>query len=183
MPADPHLRPDPVQERYETLLEVARIDRCASPAFHAFCRPQPPAQAPGLLRFHHPDAGGYQGAGSAPAHPGNRRAHRKARALAPYPLPKPPPFWPWKPASLITLADLSRETRFPLIRDLLRSYGIQSYCVLPLFTAQRDLGGLHFGSLQRERLLRRRHRIHAACGAAGGRGGGQRAEFRSRPGL
>ena len=31
--------------------------------------------------------------------------------------------------------------------DLLRANGVQSACILPLFTAQRELGGLHFGSL------------------------------------
>jgi formate hydrogenlyase transcriptional activator len=43
-------------------------------------------------------------------------------------------------------ADLSLEPRFSRIRDLLQNYGVQSYCVLPLFTAQRDLGGLQFGA-------------------------------------
>ena len=30
---------------------------------------------------------------------------------------------------------------------MLRANGIQSACILPLFTAQREIGGLHFGSL------------------------------------
>jgi len=38
--------------------------------------------------------------------------------------------------------------RFPILEELLRANRIQSYCALPLFTAQRDLGGLSFGSLQ-----------------------------------
>ena len=37
-----------------------------------------------------------------------------------------------------------------MIRELLRANGIQSFCVLPLFTAQRDIGGLHFGSLHQD---------------------------------
>jgi formate hydrogenlyase transcriptional activator len=45
------------------------------------------------------------------------------------------------------VADIARETRYPIIREILQGHGIQSYCVLPLFTAHRDLGGLHFGSL------------------------------------
>jgi formate hydrogenlyase transcriptional activator len=45
------------------------------------------------------------------------------------------------------IPDTAREERFPVIRDLLRSNGVQSACILPLFTAQRELGGLHFGSL------------------------------------
>ncbi len=45
------------------------------------------------------------------------------------------------------IPDTAEETRFTLIRDLLRANGVQSACILPLFTAQRELGGLHFGSL------------------------------------
>jgi formate hydrogenlyase transcriptional activator len=48
------------------------------------------------------------------------------------------------------MADVAGERRFPIIRDLLATHGIQSYCTLPLYTAQRDLGGLHFGSLQKD---------------------------------
>jgi formate hydrogenlyase transcriptional activator len=42
--------------------------------------------------------------------------------------------------------DVSAEVRFAHIRELLVRYDIESFCVLPLFTAQRDIGGLHFGS-------------------------------------
>jgi formate hydrogenlyase transcriptional activator len=42
--------------------------------------------------------------------------------------------------------DVSHAARFPILENLLRANGIQSYCVLPLITAQRDLGGLSFGS-------------------------------------
>ena len=45
------------------------------------------------------------------------------------------------------IPDTAGETRFPIIRDLLRANGIQSACILPLFTAHREIGGLHFGSL------------------------------------
>ena len=45
--------------------------------------------------------------------------------------------------------DIVEEIRYPIIRDMLQQHGIQSYCILPLFTAHRDLGGLHFGSLQK----------------------------------
>jgi len=47
------------------------------------------------------------------------------------------------------IPDTAAEERFPVIRDLLRANGIQSACILPLFTAQREIGGLHFGSLTR----------------------------------
>jgi formate hydrogenlyase transcriptional activator len=42
---------------------------------------------------------------------------------------------------------IAAELRFPIIRDLLLANGIQSACILPLFTAQREIGGLHFGSM------------------------------------
>ena len=45
--------------------------------------------------------------------------------------------------------DGAEERRFPILREVFRANGIQSFCVLPLFTAQRDLGGLHFGSLRK----------------------------------
>jgi formate hydrogenlyase transcriptional activator len=45
--------------------------------------------------------------------------------------------------------DLAQETRYPIIRERLQEHGIQSYCILPLFTAHRDLGGLHFGSMEK----------------------------------
>jgi formate hydrogenlyase transcriptional activator len=47
------------------------------------------------------------------------------------------------------IPDTAAEERFPVIRDLLRSNGVESACILPLFTAQRELGGLHFGSLSK----------------------------------
>jgi transcriptional regulator with GAF, ATPase, and Fis domain len=48
------------------------------------------------------------------------------------------------------IPDTAAEDRFPIVLDLLRANGIQSACILPLFTAQRELGGLHFGSLDSE---------------------------------
>ena len=47
------------------------------------------------------------------------------------------------------IADAAEERRFPILRELFLANGVQSYCVLPLFTAQRDLGGLQFGSLRK----------------------------------
>jgi formate hydrogenlyase transcriptional activator len=48
------------------------------------------------------------------------------------------------------VADIAQERRYPVIRELLRANGIQSFCIFPLFTAQRDIGGLHFGSLHQD---------------------------------
>jgi formate hydrogenlyase transcriptional activator len=42
--------------------------------------------------------------------------------------------------------EVSDASRFPFLENLLRANGVRSYCVLPLFTVQRDLGGLSFGS-------------------------------------
>jgi formate hydrogenlyase transcriptional activator len=49
----------------------------------------------------------------------------------------------------LSIPVLSEDDRFPVIRPLLEANGIESVCILPLYTAQRDLGALHFGSLQR----------------------------------
>jgi formate hydrogenlyase transcriptional activator len=46
------------------------------------------------------------------------------------------------------VSDVSQAHTFPILENLLRLNGVQSYCVLPLVTAQRDLGGLSFGSEQ-----------------------------------
>jgi formate hydrogenlyase transcriptional activator len=48
------------------------------------------------------------------------------------------------------IADVEAEHRFPIIRELLLANGIQSSCILPILTAQRQLGGLNFGSLQKD---------------------------------
>ncbi|HUB82611.1 MAG TPA: sigma 54-interacting transcriptional regulator [Bryobacteraceae bacterium] len=45
------------------------------------------------------------------------------------------------------VSNLAEAAQFPLLENLLRANGVLSYCVLPLMTAQRDLGGLAFGSL------------------------------------
>ncbi|HEX3747726.1 MAG TPA: sigma 54-interacting transcriptional regulator [Bryobacteraceae bacterium] len=46
--------------------------------------------------------------------------------------------------------DLGQAARFPVLENILRANGVQSYCVLPLVTAQHELGGLAFGSEQRD---------------------------------
>jgi len=47
------------------------------------------------------------------------------------------------------VADGFAEPRFPILREVFQANGIQSFCIVPLFTAQRDLGGLQFGSLRK----------------------------------
>jgi formate hydrogenlyase transcriptional activator len=46
--------------------------------------------------------------------------------------------------------NLEAENRYPLLRELLGRHGIQSFCVLPLYTAHRDLGSLSFGSMRED---------------------------------
>ena len=46
--------------------------------------------------------------------------------------------------------NLEAETRYPLLHELLGRHGVESFCVLPLYTAQRDLGGLSFGSMRKD---------------------------------
>jgi formate hydrogenlyase transcriptional activator len=45
------------------------------------------------------------------------------------------------------VGDVAEVARFPVLEAMLRANGVKSYCVLPLYTAQRDLGGLGFGSV------------------------------------
>jgi formate hydrogenlyase transcriptional activator len=46
--------------------------------------------------------------------------------------------------------DAVGETRYPVVASVLRRHGLRSYCVLPLATARRPLGTLHFGSSTRD---------------------------------
>ncbi|HJT19572.1 MAG TPA: sigma 54-interacting transcriptional regulator [Nitrospira sp.] len=55
----------------------------------------------------------------------------------------------WKTQQPLTVDDVSRERRFPALTAMLRENGIQSFCAVPLTTAQRRLGAMGFGSLRR----------------------------------
>jgi len=50
----------------------------------------------------------------------------------------------------VYVADLETDERFPAIRGVLAANGVQSFCSVPLTTAQRRLGSLNFGSLNKE---------------------------------
>ena len=54
----------------------------------------------------------------------------------------------WKTQQPLMVADVTQEQRFPKLIPLLRENGVQSFCVVPLTTAQRRLGAMGFGSLQ-----------------------------------
>jgi formate hydrogenlyase transcriptional activator len=54
----------------------------------------------------------------------------------------------WKTQQPLTVNDVAQERRFSKLMALLRENGVQSFCVVPLTTAQRRLGAMGFGSLQ-----------------------------------
>ena len=54
----------------------------------------------------------------------------------------------WKTQKPLTVNDVTQERRFPKLMALLHENGVQSFCVVPLTTAQRRLGAMGFGSLQ-----------------------------------
>jgi formate hydrogenlyase transcriptional activator len=54
----------------------------------------------------------------------------------------------WKTQQPLTVNDVTQERRFPKLMGLLRENGVQSFCAVPLTTAQRRLGAMGFGSLQ-----------------------------------
>ena len=55
----------------------------------------------------------------------------------------------WKTQQPLTVNDILQERRFPKLMSMLRENGVQSFCAVPLTTAQRRLGAMGFGSLQR----------------------------------
>ena len=54
--------------------------------------------------------------------------------------------WVWQNQQPLVFPDLGVETRFPTVPDMPRGRGIRSYCMLPLSTAQKQLGALGFGT-------------------------------------
>ena len=57
-------------------------------------------------------------------------------------------WWVYQQQRPLVIPFVEREQQFPAARDLLRKFGIQSLCVLPLTTVHRRLGGLAVGSRQ-----------------------------------
>jgi formate hydrogenlyase transcriptional activator len=53
----------------------------------------------------------------------------------------------WKTQQSLIVNDVMEERRFPRLMKLLRENGVQSFCAVPLTTAQRRLGAMGFGSL------------------------------------
>jgi len=148
MSATPPLPPDATRARYETLLEVAEsitVHRQLSTLFTDLSR---------LLKRLVP----FDFISLTLIDP-KQRVVRLHILETEYPVRgTPPESTPFEQTPTIAalqsrrpyyIPDTAAEERFPVIRDLLRANGVQSACILPLFTAQRELGGLHFGSLAR----------------------------------
>jgi formate hydrogenlyase transcriptional activator len=55
-------------------------------------------------------------------------------------------WWVYHDQQPLVIPAVDTETRFPQLMALLKTYGIQSVCALPLTTVHRRLGGLCFGS-------------------------------------
>ena len=64
------------------------------------------------------------------------------------PVEESPGGWVWTHQQPLTVNDLSQEHRFPKLMSILRENGVNSFCAVPLTTAQRRLGAMGFGSLQ-----------------------------------
>jgi formate hydrogenlyase transcriptional activator len=54
--------------------------------------------------------------------------------------------WVWENQEPLLCEDLSQDTRFPLVEDVLRERNYQTYYVVPLTTAQKRLGALGVAS-------------------------------------
>jgi len=148
MSSHPQPRPDPIQERYETLLEVAQsiaAHRQLSTLFADLSRLLKRLVSFDFITLTLIDA--------------REQVVRLHILETDEPIEKPgPSAIPYAETPTIValetrkpyyIAEISAETRFAHVRELLARYDIESFCVLPLFTAQRDIGGLHFGSHQK----------------------------------
>ena len=84
----------------------------------------------------------------------------------------------WRTQQPMLIADFEQETRFPDMTPVWRGFGMRSGYYLPLTTAQRRLGTIHFASARAPSLRCRRPGAVPAGGAPGGGGRGQRPQFR-----
>ena len=57
-------------------------------------------------------------------------------------------WWVYQHQLPVVIPARDEETRFPLMMEIFRKFGVQSACVLPLSTAHRRLGGLSFALQQ-----------------------------------
>jgi formate hydrogenlyase transcriptional activator len=150
MPSSAPIRPDATRARYEKLLEVAesiaahrqlstlladlsrRLKELVSFDFISITQLDPKDK---MVRLH---------------------VLQTERPLAGLPPPEGLPF-DESPTGVVLrsrrpyyVPRTSEENTSPVIRELLLANGIRSYCVLPLVTAQHDLGALTFGALEED---------------------------------
>jgi formate hydrogenlyase transcriptional activator len=64
------------------------------------------------------------------------------------PIGEVPPVLVWQTQQPLILASVAEEKRWPRFQELVRPYGVQSFCSLPLTTARRQLGTLNFACKQ-----------------------------------
>jgi formate hydrogenlyase transcriptional activator len=150
MPSSAPIRPDPTHARHQTLLEVAEsiaahrqlstlfaeLSRCLSALvdfdYISLTLLDAETQAVRLHVLH---------------------AKREVRGTPPpggIPIDQTPTGIAIRTRKPYYLADVDAEQRFPIINALLKANSIESTCILPLYTAQRDLGALHFGSIRKD---------------------------------
>jgi formate hydrogenlyase transcriptional activator len=55
------------------------------------------------------------------------------------PVDEAPGGWVWKTQQPLVVTDLEAETRFPKAIQMMRVFGVQSFCVLPLTTSLRKI--------------------------------------------
>src|SRR3989442_7522065 len=60
------------------------------------------------------------------------------------PVPESPAGLVWQTQRPFVVPSIDAETRFPEARRILRAEGMRSFCILPLTTPLRRLGGLRF---------------------------------------
>jgi len=63
-----------------------------------------------------------------------------------------PSGWVWQTQQPFVVSDIEEETRFPDFMQRLREYGVRSFALVPLTTAQRRLGAMGFGRLTPQRI-------------------------------
>src|SRR2546429_7744451 len=68
------------------------------------------------------------------------------------PVPESPAGLVWQTQRPFVVPRVDAETRFPEARRILRAEGMRSFCILPLTTPLRRLGGLSFASHDEEAL-------------------------------
>ncbi len=64
------------------------------------------------------------------------------------PVETSPSGWAWQNQEPLVVNDFQSEARFPLVLNILRQQGLQSYCWFPLTTADKRLGAVGLGSFQ-----------------------------------